>query len=108
MLNWQTDPLLIDRKSVPWRQWVTANQLLAEKSSTWVPQLFLQSPQLNFYGIMVRKSDFVKSGPRDRLQPRFPYLCLTSRLQELIANNSDRLAVNLSQYYQKTLSHKRA
>jgi hypothetical protein len=105
MLNWQTDPLLVDRKSVPWRQWVTANQMLAEKSSIWIPQLFLQSPQLNFYGIMVRKSDFVKSGPRDRLQSRFPYLCLTSRLQELIANNSDRLAVSLSQYYRKVESY---
>ncbi|MFQ5978925.1 MAG: LAGLIDADG family homing endonuclease [Candidatus Heimdallarchaeota archaeon] len=105
MLTWQTDPLLVDPAPVPWPQWRTANHLLKEDLSPWTPRLFLRHLALNFYGIMVRKSDFVKSGPRDRLQPRFPYLCLTSRLQELIANNSDRLAVSLSQYYQKAESY---
>ncbi|MFQ5978982.1 MAG: hypothetical protein ACE5OZ_12725 [Candidatus Heimdallarchaeota archaeon] len=75
-LTWQTDPLLVDPEPVSWPHWVTANQLLGKNSAICVPSLFLQSPQLNFYGIMVRKSDFVKKSPRDRLLTRFPYLCM--------------------------------
>jgi hypothetical protein len=78
--------------------------MLAESPDIWTPGLFLRDFKLNFYGIMVRKSDFVKTGPRDRLQTRFPYLCLSPRLQELIENKSSRLATSLSQYYQKAES----
>jgi hypothetical protein len=75
-----------------------------EESSHWTPSLFLRDFRLNFYGIMVRKSDFVRTGPRDRLQTRFPYLCLSPRLQELIESKSSRLAASLSQYYQQAES----
>ncbi|MHA2230929.1 MAG: hypothetical protein ACXAB4_00325 [Candidatus Hodarchaeales archaeon] len=91
--------MLVDPQPVPWPQWVTASQLLAKKSSTCVPQLFLQSPQLNFYSIMARKSDFVKNGPRDRLLTRFPYLCMPSTLQEVVEKNLYRLGLAMSQYF---------
>ncbi|MFQ5978755.1 MAG: hypothetical protein ACE5OZ_11560 [Candidatus Heimdallarchaeota archaeon] len=47
---------------------VTANQLLAKKSSTWAPQLFLQSPQLNFYA----KMDDVDFDPKQHSEEQCP------------------------------------
>jgi hypothetical protein len=99
MLNWRTDPLLMDPQPVPWPQWVTANQLIAHKSSTGVFPLFLQRYQLNGYGIMVRKSDFVKTTPRDRLLTRFPYLGMTPLLQESVEQNVHRLSLGVSHYF---------
>ncbi len=98
MLNWRIDPLLVDPQPVPWPHWVTANQIIAQKSSTRVPPLFLQPQQLNFYGIMVRKSDFVKDSPSDRLLTRFPYLQLTPTLQKIVEVNLSRFGMKISQY----------
>jgi hypothetical protein len=99
MLTWQTDPLLVDPGPVPWSQWLTVNRLLAEDPSHWTPRLFLQAFTLNFYGIMVRKSDFVKTKPRDRLLTRFPYLCMTLPLQESVEKNAHRLSLGVSRYF---------
>lgn len=99
MITWQTDPLLVDPESVPWNQWRTANHLLADTPSCWTPHLFLCDNILNFYGIMVRKSDFVKLTPRDRLLTRFPYLCMSSALQGVMKKNIHRLGMMVSYYF---------
>lgn len=99
MLTWQTDPLLVDPTPVPWSQWLTANRLLAEESPQWTPRLFLRDFRLNCYGIMVRKSDFVKIKPRDRLLTRFPYLGMTPSLQETVEKNVHRLGLGVSRYF---------
>ncbi|MFQ5977874.1 MAG: hypothetical protein ACE5OZ_07090 [Candidatus Heimdallarchaeota archaeon] len=99
MLTWQTDPLLVDPAPIPWQQWHTANHLLNEDFSPWTPQLFLRDFALNFYGIMVRKSDFMKTIPRDRLLTRFPYLCLTPTLQEIVEKSLHRLGLGISQHF---------
>ncbi|MFQ5977628.1 MAG: hypothetical protein ACE5OZ_05820 [Candidatus Heimdallarchaeota archaeon] len=99
MLTWQTDPLLVDPNPIPWQQWRTANHLLTEASGAWTPHLFLREFKLNFYGIMVRKNDFVKTKHHDRLLLRFPYLCLTGPLQEIVEAHHYRLGMKVSQYF---------
>ncbi|MFQ5976580.1 MAG: hypothetical protein ACE5OZ_00445 [Candidatus Heimdallarchaeota archaeon] len=98
-MTWQTDPLMTDQKPVPWPEWITANHLLGEKASLWTPHLFLRDFTLNFHGIMVRMSDFVKNGPRDRLLTRFPYLGMAPALQEVVEKNLHRLGLGMSQYF---------
>jgi len=97
MLTWQMDPLLVDPQPVVWQEWVTANQLLKEDPSRWSPRLFLRDRMLNFYGVMVRKSDFVKKTPRDRVLNRFPYLRLTADLRKIVKEECYRLGIGISQ-----------
>ena len=80
LLNWQSDPLLLDKTPTSWQQWITANDIVKSDSASPSSQLFLKDHFLNFYGIMIRKSDFVKQTHHDRLLTRFPYIKLTDLL----------------------------
>ncbi|MHA2494940.1 MAG: hypothetical protein ACXAEI_05580 [Candidatus Hodarchaeales archaeon] len=99
MLTWQIDPLLVDPTPVPWSQWLTANRLLAEDPSPWTPHLFLRDFALNCYGIMARKSDFVKTTPRDLFLTGFPYLGMPPPLKESVEKNIHRLGLAVSRYF---------
>ena len=83
ILNWQTDPLLLDSKPTPMNDWITANKLLSTgeiSKSTFDSK----SLALNLYSILVRKIDFVREKDSDRILSRFPFIVLTDDETEKI------------------------
>jgi len=80
LLNWQTDPLLLDFEPQEVAEWRTLNDLLQEVDPK-VKAFYSQHPLQNFYGILIRKIDFIKntnksSGGQARILTRMPFLPL--------------------------------
>jgi hypothetical protein len=101
-LNWQNDPLLLDPKPVPKTKWVTANDLLEQgKGETIIKKDYTL---LNLYGLLVRKSDFVRTTTRDRIIARFPFLVVTPEQKEWIRTYDLLLSQAARDYFYRSIN----
>jgi hypothetical protein len=101
-LNWQNDPLLLDPKPVPKKKWVTANDILEQEKL----EAFLENDNTltNLYGILVRRSDFVRTTTRDRILARFPFLVVTPDQKEWIRTYDLLLSEAARNYFYKSVN----
>ncbi|NHJ32014.1 MAG: hypothetical protein FK732_04045, partial [Asgard group archaeon] len=81
VINWLNDPLLFDLEPQPVNQWINANELIQQNRSK---EIFLSEGQLKLFPIMIRKNDFVRRNPSDRIMARFPFLVINNDVQEQI------------------------
>jgi len=101
-LNWLTDPLLYDEQPTHYNDWVTANALieLGEMDQVVTKELSFT----NLYGIMVRKIDFVRTTPRDRIIARFPFIKVGEQEKEDIQLDILNLAEVVRNYFYKSIN----
>ena len=96
LLNWLTDPLLIDPIPIKENDWLTANKLIEHNNHS---KFFLKPDILNLYSIMVRKHDFLAG---ERLLQRLPYITLLPDIAYNLRKRSLKLAERYQHYFQKT------
>jgi len=96
VLNWQTDPLLLDPSPVSFDTWVTANQLLSQDTNSLYSFLDPNTLTLNLYSLLIRKIDFVRDSDGDRILSRFPFLVLTEDELTILQSKILLIATNQS------------
>lgn len=99
-LNWQNDCLLIDPEPVPKTHWLTANDLIEQESEESILQK--DNTFTNLYGILVRKSDFLRTNTLDRILARFPFLVLTENQKKWVKENDLLLSEAARDYFYKS------
>ena len=82
VLNWRIDPIYFDPEPLPVNTWFNANELI----ETGKKELIIQEPtlQFNLYPILVRRVDFVRTKPSDRILARFPFVNITKEEKDLV------------------------
>lgn len=95
-LNWLSDPIYFDSEPLPVNQWLNANELISNKKRE---EIFLDNDILNLYPIMVRRIDFVRTKPSDRILARFPYVNITEEEKELILDKQLLISEKLRDYF---------
>ena len=94
MLNWNTDPLLVDSSANSSIHWETANSLLRKGKANLIFQD--DFPKLAIYSIIIRKNDFISS---ERLLQTFPYIILTPHWNTSIRKKSLKVAERCNNYF---------
>ena len=100
-ITWQNDPLLFDAEPRPVNQWINANELIQQKRRE---EIFLSDRLLNLFPIMVRRNDFVREKPSDRIIARFPFVIINEDAQELIKNKILLLSELTRDYFYKSIN----
>lgn len=95
LLSWHNDPLLLDQQPVSAQSWTTANDLVTQGAQD---RVFLTRNCFNLYGILVKKSDFVRRGRNDRLFARMPYVLLEEELQQILRQRRAEVTQKLLYY----------
>jgi len=102
-LTWQNDTIYFDKEPLPVNEWLNANELIKEGKR----KLILTEDQaFNFYPILIRRNDFVREKPTDRILARFPYIELTEKEKEVIKENQLLISEKLRDYFFKSDNHK--
>lgn len=104
MLNWQTDPLLLDPSPVSFDTWVTANQLLSQDTNSLYSFLDPNTLTLNLYSLLIRKIDFVRDSDGDRILSRFPFLVLTEDELTILQSKILLIAQAARDYFYKSIN----
>ncbi|HUU88060.1 MAG TPA: LAGLIDADG family homing endonuclease, partial [Candidatus Glassbacteria bacterium] len=102
VINWQTDPLLLDQEPTPMNEWLTANKILESDSYIIDSFIDLETLILNLYPILVRKIDFVREKDSNRILSRFPFLVLTDEEITLIKSKILLIAEFARDYFYKS------
>ncbi|MHA1435282.1 MAG: LAGLIDADG family homing endonuclease [Candidatus Heimdallarchaeota archaeon] len=102
MLHWSTDPLLYDEEPIPYNDWLTANDVIEQDHLDKV--INEDNSFSNIYGIMVRKIDFVRKTPRDRIIARFPFIILEEDEKEFIEDNILTLSELTRDYFYRSIN----
>lgn len=95
-LNWLSDPIYFDSKPLPVNQWSNANDLISNKKKG---EIFLTNDLLNLYSILVRRIDFVRTKPSDRILARFPFININEEEKETITKKQLLIAEKLRDYF---------
>ena len=118
-LNWQNDPLLLDKVPKQINDWATANKLLAKKNheeqakgnnsltsheDNWFFPCNDNNHSINLYSILVRKIDFVRGKESDRILSRFPFIVLTQEEKKSIKENVLLIAEFAQDYFYKSIN----
>jgi len=104
VINWQTDPLLMDPEPAKMNEWLTANKILESDSQKINSFIDLETLTLNLYPILVRKIDFVRRKDSDRILSRFPFLVLTDEEKALIKSKILLIAEFARDYFYKSIN----
>ncbi|MBD3192541.1 MAG: hypothetical protein GF308_18015 [Candidatus Heimdallarchaeota archaeon] len=99
VLNWSTDPKLLDKSPATYNNWETANSLISKKTAILQDFTFT-----NLYGILIRKIDFVRKKKRDRILARFPFLVLTDKMIEELQAKELLLAEATRDYFYRSIN----
>jgi len=102
VLNWKTDPLLLDAKPESSDTWITANDMLISNTNSILDGLIFSNP----YGWIIRKQDFVLHKKNDRILTRFPYLVLSTNELEFIQKNTLVIAQIIRDYFYPVINDK--
>ena len=97
LLNWNTDPLLVDSSANSSIHWETANSLLRKGKDNIIFQD--EFPKLAIYSIIIRKNDFISS---ERLLQTFPYIVLTPHWNTRIRKKSLKVAERCYNYFKNS------
>lgn len=100
-LNWANDPLLFDSEPAPVNQWLNANELLEQSRRE---EIFHTDGRLKLYPLMIRKNDFVRKKPSDRIMARFPFLVVDDQTQGLIKDKILLLSELTRDYFYKSIN----
>jgi len=103
VINWQTDPIYFDEDPKPVNQWANANELIDQGA---IRLILTEELNFNLYPILVRRVDFLREKPSDRVLARFPYVELTSEEKEIISENQLLIAEKLRDYFYKSDNRK--
>ena len=101
LLNWNTDPLLVDSSANSSIHWETANSLLRKGKDNLIFQD--EFPKLAIYSIIIRKNDFITS---ERLLQTFPYIILTPHWNSSIRKESLEIAERCHYYFKNSTLEK--
>jgi len=104
VINWQTDPLLLDPEPTPMNDWLTANKVIESDSQKIDSFIDQETLTLNLYPILVRKIDFVRVKDSDRVLSRFPFLVLTDEEKTLFKNKILLIAEFARDYFYKSIN----
>jgi len=103
-LSWLNDPIYFDAEPKPVNVWINANELIETNRKD---EIFLNGTDtLNLFPILVRRADFVRESPTDRILARFPYLQLTTEEKSVIIRQELSIAEKLRDYFYKSDNRK--
>ncbi len=101
-LSWINDPLLFDVEPLQVNKWLNANDLIQQEQGN---EIFLSdSQQLKLYPIMIRRIDFVRKKPSDRIMARFPFLVINKDIQEQIIDKILLISEVVRDYFYKSIN----
>ena len=97
VLNWRTDPIYFDSEPLSVNEWVNANELIEVGKKV----LIIQDPdfQFNLFPMLVRRVDFVRSKPSDRILARFPFVNITKEEEDIILDKQLLISEKLRDYF---------
>jgi len=97
VLNWRNDPIYYDPEPLPVNTWLNANELIEAGKKV----LIIQDPDLRFnlFPMLVRRVDFVRTKPSDRILARFPFVNITKEEQDLILDKQLLISEKLRDYF---------
>jgi hypothetical protein len=102
VLNWKTDPLLLDTEPKSSGNWLTANEILTNDSNHLLEGLNFSNP----YGFIIRKQDFILRKKSDRILTRFPYLVISSNEMDFIQDNILVITQIIRDYFYPVINDK--
>lgn len=97
VLNWRTDPIYFDPEPLPVNTWLNANELIEAGKKV----LIIRDPdfQFNLFPMLVRRVDFVRTKPSDRILARFPFVNITKEEKDVILDKQLLIAEKLRDYF---------
>ncbi len=102
-LTWQNDPIYFDKEPTLVNDWVNANELFRQELSE---KVISKNQEFNYFPIMIRRVDFIREKPSDRILARFPYIELTEKEKEIITDKQLLIAEKLRDYFYKSDNRK--
>jgi len=102
-LTWQNDPVYFDTEPLPVNDWVNANELIRKGLTE---AIISEDLAFNFFPILIRRVDFVREKPTDRILARFPYIELSENEKEIVTDKQLLIAEKLRDYFYKSNNRK--
>jgi len=97
VLNWRTDPVYFDPEPFPVNEWLNANELIEAGNKVSI----IRDPdlQFNLFPMLVRRVDFVRTKPSDRILARFPFVNITKEEEDRILDKQLLISEKLRDYF---------